>query len=149
MLATQRVEARPRIANPRRAQSATDSRFAHQQKRRYAGLVRFSAVLAVVFGIVMGYVMLTANLTSLSYRLAAANAHRAKLVDQTARLEDRLASLRSDEHLAMVAAKLGMHPTTQIAILRLPSQPLAQRTKQFAFIADIARWFGPRSPAVR
>ena|SRR5665213_974442 len=110
----------PRIRNARRARGATGDRIAHYSRARYAGIVQFSVVLVIASALLLGYVMLTSNLTGLAYAVNRADLQRAALQEETARLDDRLAILGSDQRLAQMAAKLGMKPPQQFAVVRLP-----------------------------
>ncbi len=148
MIHAQQIAHEPRISNPRRAKGATASRMKAHQRARYSTIVRFSLVLLLGFGFVMAYVTLTANLTSLSYRLAAANAQKATLLDEDARLDDRLTSLQSDERLAHIAAGLGMHPAQGVAVLHLEAPKVAMQ-KSVPLVAAISGWFKPHKPTVR
>ena len=59
----------------------------------------------------MGYVTLTARLTSLNYAVGRAERERTALQTETARLDERVAALRSDDRLAHVAAQACTWPT--------------------------------------
>src|SRR5438270_13912665 len=120
-LAAPRVETRqPRVANVRTAKNATQKRRAHAVRSRYAAIWRFSALLALGLVLVMTYLMLTANVTSLNYAVARAERQRAGLQSETMRLDDRLSQLRSDARLARVAAKLNMRDPQQFALVKMP-----------------------------
>lgn len=148
MIHAQQIAYEPRISNPRRAKGATASRMKAHQRARYHNIVRFSVYLVGGLGLVMAYVALTANLTSVSYRLATANEQRARLLDDNARLDDRLTMLRSDERLARIAAQLGMHPAQAVAVVHL-SAPTATAEKAIPLVATISGWFKPHKPSVR
>ena len=96
-------QARPRLRNVRTAKHATHMRKTRASRARYTSLVRFCGALGVVLVGVMVYVMLIANLTSLNYSVARADRQRASLQAETARLDDRLAALRSDDRLSKMA----------------------------------------------
>ena len=101
-------QSKPRIANPRTARNATQKRIVKTTRARYGALVRVGAVLTLVLTGLMAYVMLTSNVTSLTYAVAKAHHQRDLLVQDTARLDDQLATLRSQERLAAMARKLQM-----------------------------------------
>src|SRR5947209_5708365 len=110
----------PRPRNVRTAKQATQRRISRKERARYGVLVRFCGALAVALSLVMIYVTLTARLTSLNYAVAKAQRERATLQAETARLDDRLAALRSNDRLASVAARLHMQDPQQFAIVTLP-----------------------------
>jgi cell division protein FtsL len=95
-----------------------------------------------LFG-VMAYVTLTARLTSLNYAYAKAQRERATLQAETARLDDQLAALKSDDRLARVAAKLHMQDPAQFAMVSLPA-PVPQAPSRLAFFAGLAGLFGAK-----
>ena len=144
MLAQPRQDTRPRISNVRTAKHATQRRISRKERARYAGLFRFCAVLAVALTLVMCYVMLTARLTSLNYAVAKAERERATLQAQTARLDDQLAALRSDDRLANVAAKLHMQDPQQFAVVTLPPAVQPDDRSHLAFLSGLANLFGAK-----
>lgn len=121
MLAQVRQQSPARTVMPRTAKNATQRRIVHQSRSRYAGLVRFCAGLGVLLGIFMLYVMLTSRLTSLNYAVGEAQQQQAALRIETARLDDKLAALRSDDRLARIAAQLHMTSARQFAVVTLPA----------------------------
>lgn len=131
---------KPRIANPRSARNASQTRKVRNHRARYTSLARVGAVLAVALVLLMGYVMLTSNMTSLTYAVAKAHHDREQLTEETARLDDRLIAMRSEERLAKVAAKLGMHEPAQFAVVKLSTPTLARHG--FPVFASLAGWFG-------
>ncbi|MDE2482584.1 MAG: hypothetical protein KGN02_10380 [bacterium] len=145
MVQPQVERARPRIANPRSARSATETRIVKNNRARYASLLRVGAVLTLLLGGLLGYVMLTSNVTSLSYAVGKAQAQRAALQEETARLDDRIAMLESDERLARIAAKLDMHQPEQFSLVRLDNAPHVANGN-FPVLNSIAGWFGGGAP---
>ena len=137
--------ARPRIPNPRSARNATETRIVKNTRARYESLLRVGAVLAVLLVGLMSYVMLTSNVTSLSYALSKAQAQHAALVEESSRLDDRIATLESDDRLAKVAAKLGMHQPESFAAVRLDTSPHLANGN-FPVLDSIAGWFGSGAP---
>jgi hypothetical protein len=136
------VEARPRISNPRRAQSATKSRIVKSNRARYTGLLRVGAVIGITLVALMAYVMLTSNVTSMTYALAKAQHKRTLLQEQTARLDERLAIMRSDDRLAAIAAKIGMNAPQLFVVVQLaPPQTVA---RQYPVLDSIAGVFHAR-----
>ncbi|MDP9018258.1 MAG: hypothetical protein M3N19_08050, partial [Candidatus Eremiobacteraeota bacterium] len=136
------LETKPRISNVRTARAATQSRRKKSSQQRYAHLGRFVLGLAAVVVLLMGYVMMMANLTSLNYAVARAEHERVALQDQTARLDDRIAALRSQERLAGIAGKLGMHDAQAYAIVQLPQKPHAAAGPRLAVLSTLSGWLG-------
>lgn len=145
MIQPQFFDDRKRIRNPRRARIATKTRIVHNSRARYSAIWRVCGVLGVVLVALLGYVMLMSNMTSLTYSLAKAHHEREVLQQQTARLDERLSTLRSQERLAAVAAKLGMHEPQQFALVSLETAP-AVREGSVPMLSSIAGWFGGGSP---
>lgn len=136
MVNARQIQPRPRIENPRVARGATETRVRHHSRARYTTIVRFSLVLGVAVALLIGYVMLTANLTGMTYAVSQAQEQRTALQEQTARLDDRLMQLESQDRLAGIAARLGMHEPQTFAVVRLPAaQP--QSTSRLAFLARL------------
>ncbi len=137
-------QAPPRIANPRRARNATQTRITKNSRARYRSLMQVGAVLGLVLTGLMAYVMLTSNITSLTYSVARAEKQKDKLLEQTARLDDKIATMRSDERLAAIAKKLGMHQAQLFAVVRV--DPPAKARSNFPVFDSIAGWF-TKAPA--
>lgn len=134
----------PERIRVRTARQATQQRVSRKARARYSSLWQFSAILAVTLCGVMLYVMLTARLTSLNYAVAKAEHERSTLQGQTARLDDRLAALKSDDRLAKVAAQLHMQDPTQFAMVSLPAPVREQSPSRLAFFAGLAGLFGAK-----
>jgi hypothetical protein len=149
MIQPQYVDERPRIRNPRQARGATDARRKHNSRARYASLTRFSVVLGIASVLLLAYVTMTSNLTGMTYAVAKADVQRLDLQGQTARLDDKLSTLRSQERLATFAARLGMKEPQQFALVRLA--PPAMDTSHVALLSSFAALFGgkPAQPSVR
>ncbi|MDQ6825835.1 MAG: hypothetical protein M3Z14_01370 [Candidatus Eremiobacteraeota bacterium] len=133
-------EGRPRIANVRSNKNASRKRRTATTHLRYAHLVRFVFILSLVFITLMSYLSLMANLTGINYSVARAEHERGFLADQTLRLDDRLAHLRSHERLATLAAHLGMRDPQAYAIVRLPDAPRRTVRPRLAFLTTVAGW---------
>ena len=144
MLAQPLREEKPRISNARTAKNATQRRVSRAARARYSGLMKFCGVLAIGLTLVMGYVTLTARLTSLNYAVARAQRERAELQAQTAQLDERLAALRSDDRLARVAAQLHMSDPQQFAIVTLPEPAHPVDRSHLAFLTGLANLFGAK-----
>jgi hypothetical protein len=141
-----RVLERSRIPNPRTVRAATHARIARRSRARYAGVTRVFGVLSCVLALLMVYVLLTSSLTGLSYAVAKAAAQREALQEETMRLDDRIAALRSDDRLAALAARLGMREPQALAVVRLEQPRVAPSRPRFAMLSSLA---GLLVPAVR
>ncbi len=142
MIAQRQLETQPRIRNVRTARAATQTRRKKTSRQRYAFMGRFVFCLSAVVVLLMGYVMLMANLTSLNYAVARADAQRVALQDQTARLDDRIAMLRSQERLAAIAGKLGMHDAQHYAVIQLPQPAKPVLPSRIAVLSTLGGWLG-------
>ncbi len=143
MIAQRQMAPNPRAGNVRSARGATQARRKKNAGQRYAHLGRFVAGLAIVVILLMGYVTLMANVTSLNYALARAERQRVGLQDQTARLDDRIAALRSQDRLAGIAARLGMVDAQQYAIVQLPQPRSGLRQPRLAVLSALGGWLAP------
>jgi hypothetical protein len=143
MISPRHLHPDARVKNPRAARTASERRKVRTARARYAGIGRLSAVIAIVLPFFMGYVVLTSSLTGTSYAIASAHERREALLEETMRLDDRLAALRSDQRLSAVAARLGMRDPQRIALVTLPAaRPAADRT-HVALLSSLAGWFSP------
>ncbi len=134
------IQREPRAAaspNPRKAKYAAERRRREAVRNRYGGLMRFCGVLAIVVTFVMLYVMLIAHLTGLSYALGRAQERRTALEMQTARLDDRIAALQSDDRLARIAASLHMREPEQIDVVFLPARRHPAPQNHLAFLSTL------------
>ncbi|HUA08115.1 MAG TPA: hypothetical protein VMA98_02505 [Candidatus Acidoferrales bacterium] len=129
-----------RIGNPRSARTATQTRIVKNTRARYNGIVRVTAGLLVSLAALMLYVLLQSNATGLSYALDKAQARRDALLEQTARLDDKIAQASSEERLAAIASKLHMRDAQTFAVVRIEAPKLVAKTKFPALDAIIA-WF--------
>lgn len=91
----------------------------------------------------MGYVVLTSSLTGRSYALAKAAAKREALLEETLRLDDRIAALRSDDRLSQLAARLGMHDPQQFAVVRVEVPRVAGVKPRFQVLSSLAGFLAP------
>jgi hypothetical protein len=143
VLAPRYVEKRSRIANPRTVRAATRRRIVRTSRARYAGVVRVSTALTCILVLLMGYVVLTSSLTGLSYAVAKARAQREALQEETMRLDDRIAALRSDDRLSELAARLGMREPARFAVVRIAPPRIARTAPQFPVLSSLAGFFVP------
>jgi len=114
---------RPRTGT-RAGRSAVERRRVRGRRRRYARFVRTLAAVGIVTLGVCLYLALLANVTRMNYDLMKVEATKARLVADSGRLDDRIASLESRERLANLALRLGMRePQTFIAIAAPSAAP--------------------------
>jgi hypothetical protein len=125
MIALQAIQPEPQPRHVERGRRATRRRFRRAQRRGYIAFFRIGGLAAALALPLMLYVMLTANLTGLNYKLAHVQAQKAALLAATMRQEDRIAKLESRERLAVIAARLGMHDPHVYAVVALPAPPPA------------------------
>jgi hypothetical protein len=130
-----------RIPNPRTVRAATQRRIVRTSRARYAGLARVFMAMMCVLVLLMGYVVLTSSLTGLSYAVAKANADREALQEETMRLDDRIAALRSDDRLSALAARLGMHEPQRFAVIRITAPAVARAQSRFPVLSSLAGFF--------
>ncbi|MBV9232683.1 MAG: hypothetical protein JO030_01460 [Candidatus Eremiobacteraeota bacterium] len=143
MLAAQWHENRPRGINSRTVRAATERRIARKSRARYAGVARAGAVIGVTLALLMCYVVLMSSLTGLSYAISSAAAQREALQEETMRLDDRIAALRSDERLSALAGRLGMSEPQHFAVIRLRPVRVAATHKGFALFSSLGGLFVP------
>ena len=142
MIAARYVETRSR-PNPRAARAATQRRIVRKSRARYAGVARVSLVLFSALTLLMSYVVLTSSLTGLSYAVGHESAKREALQEETMRLDDRIAALRSDDRLAALAAKLGMREPQRMAVVKLVQPRVAHARPAFPALSSLAGFFAP------
>lgn len=138
-----------RIRNPRQARGATQARIASASRSRYGTVVRVSAILGGVLAMLMFYVMLTSNLTGLTYAVSKAELKREALQEGNLRLDDRIAALTSDDRLAAIAARLGMEPPQHFAMVRAAEPKAAPAPPRFALLSSLAGLLMPPAARVR
>ncbi|HXP93062.1 MAG TPA: hypothetical protein VN905_06290 [Candidatus Binatia bacterium] len=102
---------------------------------------------ATVVALLMLYLALMANLTSLNYRIGRASEQRTALQEETMRLDDRVAHLESRERLAELAMKLGMQEPRIYAVVS-PADATASKSGRgpggIALLGSVADWLkGP------
>jgi cell division protein FtsL len=114
-----------RIRNPRTARSATHRRIVASRRNRYAAVRNATLAIAGVMTVLLLQVVLSAQITANAYKVDRAHAQRTELELQTARLDDEIATLSSDDRLAAIAAKLGMTQPQRFLLVSLqaPAQP--------------------------
>jgi hypothetical protein len=123
MIALQAIQPEPPRRHVERGRTATQRRVQRAKRRGYAAFVRVGGVSLILLLPVMLYVMLTANITSLSYKLARVQAQKTAVLAETLRQEDRIAKLESRERLVVIAMRLHMHDPQAYAVVTLPQPP--------------------------
>lgn len=114
-----------------------------KSRERYASIVRVSFAIGGLLVLFMGYVVLTSSLTGMSYAVAKAHQQREALLEETLRLDDRIAALQSDERLSAMAARLGMKDPLRIALVRLSRPQTAGDRPRVAVLSSLAGFFMP------
>ncbi|MEO6836694.1 MAG: hypothetical protein ABI231_12425 [Candidatus Tumulicola sp.] len=131
-----------RVRNPRVARAATQRRIVRKSRARYSSIVRVSVAIGCLLVLFMGYVVLTSTLTGLSYAVAKGQHQREAMLDETMRLDDRIAALRSDERLSVLASRLGMKDPERFAVVRLRRPQVPDRPR-VAVLSSLAGFFVP------
>lgn len=137
------IDRSARLGNPRTVRAATQRRMVRKSRARYASVKRVLAGLLGVLFLLMTYVVLTSNLTGLSYAVAKASAKREALQEETMRLDDRIAALRSDDRLSVLAARMGMREPQAYAVVRVVPPRVAPARPRFAALSSLAGFFAP------
>ena len=88
----------------------------------------------------LAYVTLTSRLTSLNYALVHTDLQRTALLEDTQRLDERIARLQSPDRLAALAVKLKLHDPHVYAVVRVPEPKPQPRPTGFALFA----WFSSK-----
>ena len=132
---------------PERPRKSARRRQARTRRQRYVTAVRVLGASAAVVALLMLYLALIANLTSLNYRIGRASEQRTALQEETMRLDDRIAHLESRERLAELAMKLGMQEPHIYAVVS-PAEAIASKPDHgpggIALLGSVADWLkGP------
>lgn len=122
-----------------RAREAARRRGRRTRLKHYAMPARIALTLAVLLVPVMIYVLLMGNLTALNYSLAQATEQKSALLDETTRLDDRIAQLDSRERLSDVASRLHMHDPRVYAVVDVPGPAAAPPANGIAFLGAFFR----------
>jgi len=150
MIAPRERPAPSRQPAPLAPSTAGRRRQQRTRRQRYVGAAWIGGGLAAVLTMVMLYLALMANLTSLNYRIARASAERAALSESSVRLDDRIAHLESRERLAQLAIRMGWREPHIYAVVDQPQPPAqpdgmtAAARGGIALLGAVAGWFkGP------
>jgi hypothetical protein len=128
----------PELRRIDRVRHATSHRRRRTRRRMHRPVLAILTVVIAVLVPLLAYVTLTANLTSLNFALARAERERTALVDESQRLDDRIARLQSPERLAALAVKLKLHDPHVYAVVRVPEPKAQPRPTGLAFFGT---WF--------
>jgi hypothetical protein len=120
-----------------RARDAARKRSRRTRMQGYTMLARIATIFAVVLVPVMIYVLLMGNLTALNYSLAHATTHKLALLEETTRLDDRIAQLQSRERLADLASRLHLHDPHTYAVVDVPGPVVAPPSNGIAFLGAL------------
>ena len=137
MIAPRQIERAVRVRH-RTARGATQRRIAHKSRNRYSNIARLSLAIGSLLTIFMLYVVLTSSLTGMSYAVAHAEHQRDAMLEETMRLDDRIAALQSDQRLAALATRLGMADPLRIAVVRLPRPQAVDDRARVAVLSSLA-----------
>jgi hypothetical protein len=137
VIAAQRVTAEPRIE---RVRTATKQRTRRTRRRLHAPVHAVVTLAILLLVPLLGYVTLTANLTSMNDTLARAERDRTALLGDVQRRDERIARLQSPDRLAAVAAALGMHDPHVYAVVRIVDPKPQPKPAGLAVFA----WFNAR-----
>jgi hypothetical protein len=149
MIALQAIQPEPHPRHVERGRTATRRRVRHAQRRSYVALLRVGAGAALLVLPLMFYVMLTANLTSLNYKLARVETQRLALQAETLRQDDRIAKLESRERLAALAVRLKMHDPQMYAVISPAQTPLKPMPAHgIALLGAMNQWLSAAAPDV-
>ncbi|MEA2690324.1 MAG: hypothetical protein QOD51_2931 [Candidatus Eremiobacteraeota bacterium] len=145
MIAPERIapESRPAHAAPElrrldRARHATKRRTRRTRRRMHRPVFAVVTLAFAVLVPLLAYVTLTANITSLNFALARSAHERTALLEDSQRLDDRIARLQSPERLAALATKLKLHDPHVYAVVRIPEPKAQPRPTGLAFFGT---WF--------
>jgi cell division protein FtsL len=142
VIAPQELAVEPRRLE--RAKTARRRRRAHRAVR--TPIVAIVLLTVAILVPLLTYVTLTANLTSLSFALAREERERNALVEETQRLDDRIARLTSPERLANLAAQLKMRDPHVYAVVRLTPPKAQPSSNGFAFLGWFRQPVGVSAP---
>ncbi|MEA2785179.1 MAG: hypothetical protein QOF71_1283 [Candidatus Eremiobacteraeota bacterium] len=139
MIAAQRAP----LPEPRRVvhvRAATIRRVRRTRRRMRAPVLAMLTLTLMALVPLLGYVTLTSRLTSLNYALVRTDLQRTALLEDTQRLDERIAHLQSPDRLAALAGKLKLHDPHVYAVVRVPEPKPQPRPTGFALFA----WFSSK-----
>ena len=131
------------LPEPRRVvhvRAATIRRVRRTRRRMRAPVLAMLTLTLMALVPLLGYVTLTSRLTSLNYALVRTDLQRTSLLEDTQRLDERIARLQSPDRLAALAGKLKLHDPHVYAVVRVPEPKPQPRPTGFALFA----WFSSK-----
>ena len=131
------------LPEPRRVvhvRAATIRRVRRTRRRMRAPVLAMLTLTLMALVPLLGYVTLTSRLTSLNYALVRTDLQRTALLEETQRLDERIARLQSPDRLAALAGKLKLHDPHVYAVVRVPEPKPLPRPTGFALFA----WFSSK-----
>jgi hypothetical protein len=141
MIALKAIQPEPQPRHVEQGRNATRRRFRRAARRPYIAFARLGAIIVLPVLPVMIYLMLTANITSLNYKLSHLLVQKAALQAETLRQEDQIAKLESRERLAAVAARLHMHDPQIWAVVTPPAPPRAPASQhEIPLLGAMNQW---------
>jgi hypothetical protein len=135
MIAQQRIAAPQRHVE--RVRRATKRRVRRSRVRVHRPVMAVLALVILALVPLLAYVKLTSDLTSMNYALASTEHERTLLLDDSQRLEDTIARLKSSERLAQLATQLKMHEPQVYAVVQLPVPKIQPKPTGIAFFGWI------------
>ena len=135
-----------RVAGTRAGRVASQRRRQRTRRLRYESAVRIVAAVGALTAVVMLYLFLLTSADSLHHQIRVESKLVSDLEYQNQKLSERIESLRSDERLVAVAARLKMHDPSAYAVVRVPVPPAEQpdRHDAFALMGALSSAFAPR-----
>lgn len=128
------IVTRPAATGTRSGRTAAHVRRKRTRSLRFANFARiFTTVGALTLAIVV-YLSLMANVTRMNYELSKNARAKTALVDESSRLDDKIARLVTRERLAVLATRLHMHEPQTFAQIALPVERTAPAPHGLAFL---------------
>ena len=136
----------PELRRLDRVRHATQRRTRRSRRRLHRPVFAVVVLALVVLVPLLGYVALTANVTSLSFAIVRADRERTALANDAQRGDNTIAKLQSPERLAILATKLRLHDPHVYAVVRIPEPKAQPRPTGLAFFGT---WFSPSSTGAK
>ncbi|GAC1310536.1 MAG: hypothetical protein NVSMB21_18600 [Vulcanimicrobiaceae bacterium] len=124
----------PRTAGTRSGRTAAVVRRERSRTRRYASFTRIFATAGMLTFAIVFYLGLMANVTRMNYELSKTVRTETTLVDESSRLDDRIARMVTRERLALLAKRLGMREPESFARVAIPVEHPTPSTRGIAFL---------------
>lgn len=137
MIAQAKLAPPPRHVD--RIRTATKRRVRRTRRRVHRPVFAVIMLASVVLVALLAYVTCTSNITSLNYAVSRTHHERTALIEESQRLDDSIARLRSPERLAAIAAQLKMTDPHVYAVVPVPEPKLQPKPHGIAFFGWIAR----------